>query len=82
MAFTLRLVPAEGSALAVAARPSRKDIVLENAAANLEAYMPIYGGASRSSTQLPSSEPQVLKNFKFTKMKAKFYSFFLFPKKY
>ena len=30
-----------------------------------QANMPIYGGASRSSTQLPSSEPQVRKDLKF-----------------
>lgn len=63
LSFTIQLVPEVGYNVSpMQARPSRKDIVIENAQYNLEIYMPIYGGASTNNgrgSQLPSNEPQV-----------------------
>ena len=62
LSFELRIVETQPNSV-LAARPSRKDVVLESAQYNLEVYLPIYGGTQmRSNGQsLPSTEPQIFK---------------------
>jgi laminin gamma 1 len=65
LTFTLRVVPDNNQNSPITPRPSRKDIVIENAQYSLEIYIPIYngGGSSRTGNQLPTSDAQL---FTFT----------------
>ena len=60
LSFELRIVDTQPNSV-LAARPSRKDVVLESAQHRLEVYLPIYGGTQMrvSGPSLPSSEPQL-----------------------